>query len=217
MHFLIDYENVGTSGLHGAFLLTPSDKVTIFYGDPTGTISCEYLEQLQNSGCKMEFVRVTYRKKNALDFYIATYIAELLNRNEKTGRLCIVSKDQDFESLRDYWTFRRKSHPVYCGRSIMYGFAHFGYGGEQKTEAMRLLRGLRLKDVSSHYELVSLLGPEVEHLDQIAKLIEQMSGRELYLVLLKLRGRVKGIETYRKLREAAERKEKHENSKGLSC
>ena len=37
-----------------------------------------------------------------------------------------------------------------------------------------------------------LLGPEVEHLDQIAKLIEQMSGRELYLALLKLRGRVKG-------------------------
>ena len=62
-----------------------------------------------------------------------------------------------------------------------------------------------------------LLGPEVEHLDRIAKLIEQMSGRELYLDLLKLRGRVKGIETYRKLREAAERKEKHENSKGLSC
>ncbi|MBP3210632.1 MAG: NYN domain-containing protein [Oscillospiraceae bacterium] len=205
MHFLIDYENVSGAGLHGASLLRPTDSVTIFYGDKHSTMPGEYLAQLQRSKCSVEFIPVTFRKKNALDFYLTTYVAERFVNDEEYDRICIVSKDTDFEAVRDYWQHRKRM--IFLDKSIMYGFANHGPGGGQKDEAVRLLKPLLIKEISKDYELAAVIG-DAEKVEAVKELMGQGS-KALYLGLLKLFGRTRGLEVYRKVKE-------YENGTGIS-
>lgn len=84
-YYLIDYENVGPSGLHGHELTeTENSVLSLFYSGNIAPPDGLYrLIKLKHSG------------KNALDFQIVTQLATIVNKDPFT-RYFIISKDQGF-------------------------------------------------------------------------------------------------------------------------
>lgn len=105
MRFLIDYENVNFKGLIGTEYLQESDEVIIFYSDKSDTIENYRMQQIIDSGCKLEIVKLKTTRKNGLDFYIATKVGEIFAQDPEAN-IGIVSKDTGFHAVLDYWSVR---------------------------------------------------------------------------------------------------------------
>ena len=99
MHFLIDYENVHSAGLTGAELLTDQDTVVLFYSDSNDKVEQGAMNRIIQSGCKIELRKLKTKGKNALDFYIATYVGELLLLAQLNHELCAGDKSVHPASL----------------------------------------------------------------------------------------------------------------------
>ncbi|MCI8573297.1 MAG: hypothetical protein HFF89_02575 [Oscillibacter sp.] len=102
MYFLIDFENVKNAGMQGTEYLENSDHVIIFYSAAVPNMEARYLEEIKASGCTFEVCKLIKPHKNALDFYIATRLGEIYG-NGYNGSLAIISRDDGFHALRDYW------------------------------------------------------------------------------------------------------------------
>ena len=122
MYFLIDYENVRNSGMRGTEFLLPSDWVIIFYSDAAPAIEQRHLNNLQLSGCGFETCKLLKKRKNGLDFYIAS----------KAGAL--------FGAVRDYWQERSGTkHRVALSESIEHGIIT----ANENSERAALIRSYR--------------------------------------------------------------------------
>ena len=101
IHILIDYENVNNSGLDGTEYLTKNDYVTLFYSHSSGTIQQGYFDGLINNSGSFNIVKLSQTRKNALDYYIAIRVGEIIKEypNEK---LLIVSKDKGYYAVLEY-------------------------------------------------------------------------------------------------------------------
>ena len=97
--FLIDYENVGESGLKGVEYLQVDDRLVLFYSDVCKTMRRDDLDRIEKSKCEFEMVRLVHTGKNALDFYIAARAGELLSTDKF---FIIVSKDKGLDAIKDY-------------------------------------------------------------------------------------------------------------------
>lgn len=106
MYFLVDYENIGNSGLRGSEHLTHEDAVIIFYSGTCHSIENRYLNNFTRSGCWFEAVPLQKAYQNALDFYIATKVGELFGVGYR-GAVGIVSKDKGYLAVKDYWAMRQ--------------------------------------------------------------------------------------------------------------
>ena len=102
MYFLIDFENVKNAGMFGTEHLLPDDHVIVFYSETTPAMEQRHLWNIQNSGCGFETYRLVTKRRNGLDFYIATKAGELFGAG-----LCrwavLVSCDHGFQAIRDFW------------------------------------------------------------------------------------------------------------------
>lgn len=78
MYFLIDFENVKSSGLRGTDYLEEADFLTIFYSDTVHNCERRYLHEIEKSGCEFDICKLKQVGKNGLDFYIASRIGERL-------------------------------------------------------------------------------------------------------------------------------------------
>lgn len=78
MKFFIDYENVHAQGFRGAEFLLPEDEVAVFYSKNSQTMERGILKTLYDSGCSCSIFRLENAGRNALDFYITSYIGETL-------------------------------------------------------------------------------------------------------------------------------------------
>lgn len=100
--YLVDYENVYIEGLSGIELLTEEDTLHIFYTHNRCGLTFGLYEQL--IACKAKVVlnevSVSPRNgdpvKNALDLQLMMYTGFLIGA-KATDKLCIVSKDKDFQ------------------------------------------------------------------------------------------------------------------------
>lgn len=107
--FIVDYENVKSSGLNGISRLDESDRVVIFYSENADSMTFDLHEQINKSKADITFQKVSVGIKNALDFQLATYLGYLICQNEKEGqeaRYYVVTKDRGYSSLETYWTQR---------------------------------------------------------------------------------------------------------------
>lgn len=121
MYFLIDYENVRNSGMRGSEFLLPSDCVIIFYSDASPVIEQRHLNNIQISKCGFETCKLLKKRKNGLDFYIASKAGALFGA-ERCQNLVIVSNDGGFQAVRDYWQERSGTkHRVALSESIEHG------------------------------------------------------------------------------------------------
>ena len=103
-YYLVDYENVHSSGLDGIHRLGGDSTVCIFYSRNADRISPEASISIHESRAKITYHHAEAGLKNALDFQLSSYLGELITEN--AGRNCryfIVSKDSGFASLIPLW------------------------------------------------------------------------------------------------------------------
>ncbi len=100
--YLIDFENVKSKGLTGIELLSPEDKVIIFYSENSDTISFEMHRKVMTSVADIEYLKVRVGGKNALDFQLSTLLGYLLAK-ELYSHIFIISGDKGFDKLHDFW------------------------------------------------------------------------------------------------------------------
>lgn len=95
-YVLIDFESVQTRSLE---LLTHDHfKVIVFVGANQGKLPFELALSLQRLGSRAEYIKISARGPNALDFHIAYYIGRFA-AEEPSAYFHIVSKDTGFDPL----------------------------------------------------------------------------------------------------------------------
>ena len=109
MYFLVDFENVRSDGLRGVDYLEESDYLTIFFSNAAHSCENRYLEYIERSRCHFNTCKLKKAGKNALDFYIASRVGEFYGTGH-TERIAIISKDQGYKAVRDYWNARLPSN-----------------------------------------------------------------------------------------------------------
>ena len=107
-YYLVDYENVKSHGLDGITSLDENDALVIFYSENADRLTFGLHRRLNESKAKISYQKVDVGTKNALDFQLATYLGYLVRDNEgKESTYYIVTKDQGFSSLVNYWKRRK--------------------------------------------------------------------------------------------------------------
>ena len=95
-YVLIDFESVQAKSLE---LLTHDHfKVIVFVGANQGRLPFEVAESLQQLGSRAEYIKISGRGPNALDFHIAYYIGRLA-AEKPSAYFHIISKDTGFDPL----------------------------------------------------------------------------------------------------------------------
>lgn len=102
MYFLIDFENVRNARMCGTEYLQSDDHVIAFYSDSSPTMEQRHLWNIQNSGCGFETYKLVTKRRNGLDFYIASKVGELFGAN-RCNRAVLVSCDSGFQAIRNFW------------------------------------------------------------------------------------------------------------------
>ena len=99
--YLVDYENVGSSGLTKCNALEKTDHLHIFYTENQKKID---LDIVDNHG-KAEFeTHKVPTKSQSVDMHIVSYMGYLLGKYEgKDIKIVIVSKDKDYDNLIKFW------------------------------------------------------------------------------------------------------------------
>lgn len=95
-YILIDYENVQPKNL--ALLNGHPFKVIVFVGANQTKIPFDLASGLQALGSNAEYVKIGGNGSNALDFHIAYYIGQLVER-DPGAFFHIISKDTGFDPL----------------------------------------------------------------------------------------------------------------------
>lgn len=212
MLFLIDFENVGCTGMRGCEYLNEQDHVIIFYSDAKKNVQRRYLEAVTDSGCVFEICKLCKTGKNALDFYIATRLGELIGEGYQ-GVSVIVSNDHGFQAVRDYWEKRAyHKRKVVLASCIEDGIVSGSENNERTIELRKRRENLGLGNYYAayaekqriHQVLEDLFaGTEYENMvNEIQNLIEgkEKAARVMYLNSLHLFGRKNGLAIYNKLK-----------------
>lgn len=98
--YLVDYENVGVSGLNGLSKLDSNAKLVIFYSDNADKLTFGLHKRLCESNAAIEYMRADVSiGKNALDFQLALY-AGICLKEFQNSYIYIVSKDKGYDCLQ---------------------------------------------------------------------------------------------------------------------
>jgi hypothetical protein len=100
--FLIDFENVKSSGLKGIERLTDTDDVYIFYSDYANSITFDVHHKMNQSKAKIELFKSNILGKNSLDFQLISYLGYLIAQM-KYQNYCVVTNDRGFEAAIKFW------------------------------------------------------------------------------------------------------------------
>ena len=96
---LIDYENVQVKSLE--LLQADNFRVYIFLGTNNTKLSRDLAVAVQSMGARAKYVELSSQGPNALDFYIAYYLGQLVLQ-EPSGFFHIISKDKGFDPLLEH-------------------------------------------------------------------------------------------------------------------
>lgn len=108
--FLVDYENVNSSGLEGINCLDEEDRVVIFYGPNSNTVSFSIVEFIRESNINISLFELRHPAPNAVDFQLSTYLGYLI-ASEKNAEFYIISKDKGYASSIDFCNDYLIEHP----------------------------------------------------------------------------------------------------------
>ncbi|SFC10953.1 PIN domain-containing protein [Ruminococcus albus] len=107
-YFLIDYENVGVSGLNGIDELTDSDSVTIFFSEHAQSLTFEYHNKINAAKADIDLIMVEAGEKNALDFQLSSYLGYIISENinyfpDEPVTYYIIARDTGYKPLVSFW------------------------------------------------------------------------------------------------------------------
>lgn len=211
MYFLIDFENVRNLGMRGSEHLLPADCVIVFYSENAPVMELRHLNNIQSSGCCFEVCKLLVKRKNALDFYIATKVGELFG-SHRCKRAVLVSCDTGFHSIRDFWQeCSGTKNRVFISESIEQGIIS---AGESSPRAELIRTHRKMADIGQFYaayqERLSLrkklqaafAGTNyAERLKEIEDILDTGGPpKVIYLDSLRRFGRKGGQEVYRTLK-----------------
>ncbi len=106
--FLVDFENVNSSGLAGITELSEDDSVYIFYTVKANSLTFAAHMDIMKSKAKVEYFPVTSGGRNALDFQLATYLGYFISRGAEM-EYYIISNDMGFDFVKNFWNGREES------------------------------------------------------------------------------------------------------------
>ena len=214
MYFLVDFENVRNLGMRGTEFLLRSDCVVLFYSEAAPAIEQRHLNNIQLSGCGFEICKLLKKRKNGLDFYIATKVGALFGA-ERCQNLVIVSNDSGFQAVREYWQDRSGTkHRVALSESIEHGIL----AANENSERADLIRSCRKNvDIGNFYaayqenlKLQRMLQEAFSgtaftgRLKEIKEILKPgATPKVIYLDSLRHFGRKEGQEIYRILKTCA--------------
>jgi len=214
MYFLVDFENVKNPGMMGSEFLLPTDHVLVFYSDNTPVMEQRHLMNIQKSGCGFETYKLLRKRKNGLDFYIATKVGELFGK-ERCKNAVLVSNDTGFQAIRDFWNeCSGTKNRVAISSCIEYGVITGGETGE-RAELIRSYR--KLINIGNYFaayqenqKLQQILQKAfsgttyTDRLNEIENIVKTGTTPKLiYLDSLRHFGRKGGQEVYRILKACA--------------
>lgn len=211
MYFLVDFENVRSDGLRGADYLEDSDYVTIFFSNAAHSCENRYLEDIERSGCHFDTCKLKNTGKNGLDFYIATRVGEFYGIGHK-DRVAIISKDQGYKAVRDYWDERLPANnKIIISPSIERSLIASNDNSDRVKRLKNQLSGIDIDVFQARYEermrlrevLRQIFGktdyasrmPEIQDMMEKAK-----APKIIYLNSLRRFGKKQGLEIYRQIK-----------------
>lgn len=100
--FLIDFENVKSTGLKGIEHLIESDDVYIFYSEYANTITFDVHHKINKSHANLKFFKSGIVAKNALDFQLISYLGYLIAQ-KKYKNYFVITGDRGFEAAVSFW------------------------------------------------------------------------------------------------------------------
>lgn len=131
--FLIDMENVNSSGLDGYDLLKKNDEIHIFIGKCDDKLKTHFLSTCQKKKIKIFYHDISLSGKNSLDFQITSCLGSLAALKRHSD-FYIVSCDKGFDSsilfLQDFYQKRQ----IIFARIECIGFFNHDYVPEEKKE-----------------------------------------------------------------------------------
>lgn len=95
-YVLIDFENVQPGSL--APLARDHFKLLVFVGASQSRLPFELAASLQQLGARAEYIKIAGNGSNALDFHIAYYLGQLVEK-DATAYFHIISRDTGFDPL----------------------------------------------------------------------------------------------------------------------
>lgn len=215
MYLLVDYENVNYNGLIGSEYLSPEDNLIIFYSKPCKYIHNYRARQIMDSGCRFDICKLVNKRKDALDFYIAVKVGEILAQDDDVN-VGIVSNDKGFKNVKDYWEGRiTPINRLVSGETIASCILSSAESTKRKTIVQKNMTRVELENVIQEYKereslnrIKEALIEEFEKTEyeklipQIIDIVEKSSNsKTLYINSLKFFGKEKGLGVYRQLKQ----------------
>ncbi len=118
--FLVDYENVKLDGFNGIENRKKTDSICIFYSMNADKMSFDVHAILSNTKAAVSMQKVRVGYKNALDFQLSSFlgyaISQCAENCKKKVNFYIVTKDNGFNCLIDYW--KKQGTDVYIVKSL---------------------------------------------------------------------------------------------------
>lgn len=106
--YLIDYENVNSSGLIGCEKLEETDHIIIFFTKNAMKINMS--EIADHGEAELRMMEIPAGKQST-DIHIGSYLGYLAGLNkEKECSVVIVSKDTDFDNIIKFWNSKSWIH-----------------------------------------------------------------------------------------------------------
>jgi len=215
VYFLIDYENVRNAGMQGTEYLLPDDHVIVFYSKAAPNMEARHLTDIKKSGCGFSTCKLLKVRKNGLDFYIATKVGEIVGAGYR-GNIAIISRDEGFQSLREYWANRADPpRRVLVSESIERGIVSANMA-DRRTAQIR--QRMKMTDIGGFHAACeernrlrrlleeSFAGTGLTgRMEEIEALVKSGgSPKVIYLDALRRFGRKDGLEVYRRLKSSGE-------------
>ena len=211
MYFLVDFENVRSGGLRGVDYLEESDYLTIFFSNASHSCEKRYLDDIERSGCHFDTCKLKNTGKNGLDFYIASRVGEFYGAGH-TERVAIISKDQGYKAVRDYWDVRLPTNKkIIISPSVERSLIASNDNSDRVKCLKEKLTGVDIDVFQARYEermrlqeiLRQIFGgtdyaskmPEIQNMMETAK-----TPKIIYLDSLHRFGKKQGLEIYRRIK-----------------
>lgn len=215
VYFLIDYENVKNAGMQGTEYLLPDDHVIVFYSKAAPNMEARHLTAIKKSGCGFSVCKLLKARKNGLDFYIATKVGEIVGAGYQ-GNISIVSRDEGFQAVRDYWTTRAvPPRRVFVSENISRSIINANEPTQRTQLVQQELKMMDIGNFFSAYEESLKLKKMLEEAfadtefsartGEIEEILKNgKTPKVIYLDTLHRFGRKDGLAVYKKLKSCAE-------------
>jgi len=215
MIYLIDYENVHNDGMEGYEYLTEADSLYIFYSKAAPNIRKKIAAKIFDSSMEVHLYKLFEPRKNAIDYYIAAKTGQLVERF-RPDRLAIVTKDQGFQSIADFWGHAAEDKckiilEKNIAECILKAKTRDGQFDTVQYDYMQVPLEMSFHEYEKKKELKGkvkeqLLGTEFENEeDKVIDLFSEAESRKvLYLTTLKQFGRERGTRLYANIKDIKE-------------